>query len=1160
MSLQLILGSSGSGKSYELYHRIIEEAETYTNRNYLVIVPEQFTMQTQKDFVAMHKRHGICNIDILSFLRLAYRIFDEVGKREEPILDDIGKSMLVRKIAEDKKENLHYFRANIQKSGFIEELKSTISELLQYSITVEQLEKMKEVSKEKNLLQEKLVDIQTVYEGFLEFLSDKYITSEGLLDLLYEAVPKSNLIKDCEICFDGFTGFTPPQYHLITQLMKYAKKVWVTVTVDKREDISKIGEPFQLFYMSKKMIAKLYEIAAEAHIEIEEEWYIGQADTCPYRFRESRALAWLEHNLFRYPFQALSKKQEDIVLYQLKEPKEEVIFCICQIKKLIREYSYRYSDIAIVTGDIENYGRIALELFEQANIPAFIDYKKDILSNPFVEQIRAVLRLLRLDFTYETMFRYLRSGMAGIKWEEIDIVENYVLATGIKGYTKWNRTWNRKLKRWTEEQLEEINTIREKIMSSFQSIYRIFRKKEQTVEVYTRALYEFLVQEGCEQKLKEYETAFANNHERLKEKEYAQVYHYVIDLFDHMVELLADEQVSLKEYEQLLDVGFREIKIGLIPPGVDQIVIGDIERTRLKDIKVLFFIGVNDGIIPKTNTASGILSDIEKEMLIEKNFELAPTRRQSAFTEQFYLYLSLTKPRHKLYMTYSLISEEGKTIRPSYLISKIQKLFPAIKITTQLEQEKDYDRILGTDAGMSYLAEGVRYFMEGKEQAVWKELLQIYKEKEEFQKEWNRFLRAISYTGEERGITKAVSNALYGTELEHSVSRLETYASCALAHFLQYGLLLKEREQFRLNMPDIGNLFHMALEFFSKKVKKGNYNWHTIPDEVRADYVKESVSQAVEEYENTAIFSTKRNEYIIKRLERMMDRTVWALCKQIRVGKMEPTSFELNFSFLDQLKSVQMDLTKEKDTPSVMRLQGRIDRIDTYESEDEIYVRVIDYKSGNQSFDLVDLYYGLQLQLVVYMNAALELEEKKQTKEEKKQVVPAGLFYYHIDDPIVEKAKDEQEIEELLLRELKLNGLANESTKALGVMDEGMEVNGALNCSAKSKIMSVETNKEGELTKRSNTASNKHFYALSQYVNHLLKQYGQEILEGIVEKNPYELKGKTACEYCNYKGVCGFDNKIDKKQVRKLKSLSKDDVWRKIYGKDGMDSGSEEGN
>ena len=1145
MPLQLILGSSGSGKSHQLYEQIVQKSIDYPETNYIVIVPEQFTMQTQKDLVSMHKRHGIMNIDILSFLRLAYRVFDEVGQKEQVILEDTGKSMLLRKVVANKSKELVLFQNNVKKQGFISELKSLMSEILQYSITEDDLVKMEKMSENRPMLSAKLKDIRTIYNGFRQLMESKYITAEEILDVLTDVVEQSDVIKNSVICFDGFTGFTPSQYKLLSKLMVTAKSIVVTVTIDDREKLDQVDDEYKLFHLSKKTIHKLVDMANELEVKVMPHQYASKNAGSPvlYRYRNSKPLASLEHHIFRYPMKPYEEEQDDISIHAALNMENEINFVIRELKHLLREKKYRYKDIAIVTGDIEAYGRVFRRKMEQERIPCFIDHKKDILANAYVEYLRAAIEIIVRDYSYESVFRYLRCGLSGILMEEVDEIENYVIGLGIRGHSMWTKEWKETYRVKHPVDMVRLNEVRTRIVNDLEPLYVALTKKDSTIKDYTVALYEFSTQKEIYQKLMEQAQYFKEINLPLLAKEYEQIYRIVMELFDQFVELLGDEVISLVEYDKILEAGLSEAKVGLIPPGMDQIVVGDTERTRLKDIKALFFVGVNDGVIPSSDKGGGILSDMDRELFAEHDVILAPTRRQNAYMEQFYLYLNMTKPQEKLYLTYHKVGDDGKAKRPSYLIGKVMKLFPKIKIQEEDEMYTLED-ILGNRGGIPYLIEGIKRSSNQENDDIFHELYRYYFSNPDYKEMLKQLIEGAFYLNKEKGLSKFVAGQLYGDELYGSVTRLERFASCAFAHFVAYGLGIREREEYKIQVPDIGNLFHMALELFSKKLAESEYEWSTLPDEIREEWAAYCVKVAVEQYGHSVLKSTKRNEYLIHRVERMQKRTVWALSEQMKLGDFQPFGYEVPFTY-------HMDRNKKDEVP--VRLIGRIDRLDLCTDGDDMLLKVVDYKSGKTSFDLTSLYYGLQMQLAVYLSVAIQFTQKSYKD---RNIIPAGILYYHIDDPIIERTVD---IQTQLLKKLKMNGLVNSDMEIIAHLDKSFRgENGSIKPKVTSNVIPVASDKDGHPKKTSSIASSEDFKILSQYVKKKMDVLCCDIMDGDVSVNPYKLGDKTACDYCEYSGICGFDPKVPGYRYRKLTPIEKEkvfDIIREEVREDGTDEG-----
>lgn len=1138
MSLQLILGKSGSGKSFTLYNEIIDKSVKNTDLNYLMIVPEQFTLQAQKDIVDMHPRHGTMNIDIVSFMRLAYRIFDEVGGGETPVLEDTGKTMVLRKLISRLSKKLELFNYDVQKQGFIDELKSLLSEIYQYSIGIDMLKNIHDNLMTSPLLKGKLHDLVEIYEAFRAYLDQKYITAEEILDVLYGVIDKSEIIRNSVICLDGFTGFTPSQYKLLSILLKNAKKVIITITMDRKE-IDRSEEEFKLFHLSKKNMDRIIDLAKEENVVIEPYLFMEDVNQShiPLRFKTNKDLAALEANLFRYPYNTYPYKPDNIHIHGARDLSQEIHFVIREIKELIRNKNYRYQDIAVITGDMVSYGRELRREFERENIPCFIDEKTDILSNPYVELIRSALAIVSDNYSYESIFRYLRCGLAGFDNVDVDVLENYVIAQGIRGYKKWQSPWTRAYKGQNGGELTRINEIRENVIEILRPLYEILTDKNNTVKDFTAGLYQFGLSLDTPKRMEEFSSAFLLENQLSKAKEYSQVYGIVMELFDKLVELLGDEKMSLKEYIEVLEAGLKEAKVGLIPPGLDQIMVGDIERTRLKNIKALFIVGVNDGIIPKNAGGKGILTDMERETLKSNNIEMAPTRRQAIYTEKFYLYLNMTKPSEKLYVSFSRVNGEGKAILPAFIIDTLVKLFPQIPIVDEDILVENLAHVLSRDRGLPYIIKGLREFPQGERSDLFSELFSYYKSSDEQKDILNHILSAVYYTNQNLRITKEAAMELYGSVLSTSATRFERYAACSFAHFAAFGLELNERVEYRLLVPDMGNIFHNALEIFSKRLERSEYNWHTLPDETRDMWCSGSVTEAIKGYESTIFESSQRYNYLINRVERITKRTVWALSEQIKRGDFEPAAYEMLFTDREKLSSLFIELSKE----SSIGIKGRIDRLDLCEDKDSLYVRVIDYKSGSTSFDLNALYYGLQIQLSVYMNAAMELL-KKENKD--KTVVPAGILYYNIDDPFVDK---NSLVEESILKELKMNGLVSSETDIIKHQDHSfLSEDEYVRPSVKSLVIPVESGKDGHLTKRSNAIDRDKFHLMEDYVKSVVKTFAKEMIDGNTDVAPYQMGDKKACDYCPYQGICGFDLKIDGFKYRKLNELAQDEIWEKM--------------
>lgn len=1138
MSLRFYFGPSGSGKSHRIYEEIMQRAAQEPGRNFLIIVPDQFTMQTQKDLVMRSDRGGILNIDVLSFGRLSHRILEEVGTKEMPVLDDTGKSLVLQKIAADLKEQLPAMGSLLHKQGYIHEVKSAISEFMQYGISTQDMDKLIASAEKRGALAMKLRDLKTLYRGFQDYIRDHFITTEETLDVLRRSLVKSKILPDSVVVFDGFTGFTPIQNRLIQELMRVCEETIVTVTIGEEEDPYQMDGEQKLFHLSKKTVADLVKLAAEAEVTRGEDVFVKGG---PNRFTEAPALCYLEQNLFRYQYEPYMEKQREIRMFEALSPREEVHQTALYIRKLIREEGLTYRDIAVVIGDLEGYASYVETEFGQLEIPCFIDRTRGIILNPMIEYIKSALQLYIKDFSYDTVFHFLRSGMVDISREEIDELENYVIRTGARGYRTYSRLFTRRTEEMQqgsgqddtereEETLERLNRIRQQFADTVEILHMAPRAK---AGEYVDHLYDFLEQNQVQQKLLNYQQQFEQEGDLAKAREYAQIYRLVMDLLDQIYELLGEEEISLQEFADILEAGFGEITVGTIPQNVDRIVVGDMERTRLKQVKVLFFLGVNDGNIPKNASKGGIISDMDREFLIESGTEMAPSPRQQMYIQRLYLYLNMTKPSERLYLSYAKVNSDGKGIRPSYLIDTVRKLFPQLAVEYPQNRSR-LEQIEGRQEGARYLAEELREYADGTlREEERQDFYLMYRAYEADPEGRDRLTAAAFRRYKESGLSRIVARALYGRQLENSVSRLETYAACACRHFLQYGLSLQEREEFGFEVSDMGNVYHAVLENFAGKLAESGRTWWDFDENFATQAIKEAVEGYAATYGETVLYSSARNEYAITRMSRILTRTVLTLQQHLKQGSFQPDDYELSFRFAEDLDSIHVDLSEEEK----MHLQGRIDRIDVSEDAEHVYVKVIDYKSGNKKFDLAALYYGLQLQLVVYMNAAMELESRKHPD---KEIVPAALLYYHIDDPTIETPVEltQEQINEEILTKLRMNGVVNSDPAVVERLDRFLQ--------DKSKVIPVEKKKDGSFSARSGILSREELQVVSAYVDTKIRQIGREILDGKIAANPYEKGNEEACTYCAYKKVCGFDGSIPGYEKRQLEDLDKQTLMQRM--------------
>lgn len=1135
MALQFISGTDVSERTGILYDTICRKARSDLKQRYIFIVPEQQTLQVQRGLIAAHPDHVLGNIDVLSFARLAYRVLSEQRTPETVLLDDTGKSMILRRLAGKRKDSFELFGRNISQNGFISELKSVISELSAYRVSTDMLESVLSELEGRPALKKKIKDICLIYDAFRQELGDRYSTAEELMSLLAKNIPNSELVKDSIIILDGFTGFTPLQYLVLEQLMLRARHVVCVLTED--EDARK-GE---LFAMSRQLRAKLAGLAKAHGILCDKKYdkYIGMPES-----KSSDELVRLKTELFAYPVRPCGEKPKSVHIYRAENSRKELEFVLKRTLELVRE-GYCYRDLAVVAGDLEGCRAEAERIFSKAGIPFFIDMKKSLAANPLVRLITETLTVVEENMSYDAVMAFLKNpcirrarlrGCTGEAdepmWTEeiLDTLDNYLLAGGIGGYRRWEEQWIFSYDTASEEQLSALNELRKTIYGWFFELKKSLTG-DHTVREAVTSLFLFL------KDFKVYETAvelseeFKASGEFYLESEYSQAYGKVVKLLEQTVELMGEMKLSIKELREILETGLQELKVGFIPATVDRLVIGDPVRTRLDNIKILFIIGANDGKLPVEKPRSGIITDYDRELLKRSGLELAPTAREDAFNSQYYMYLLLTKPTSALYISYSEFTDDAKPLRPSHIISMLKRVFPGAKSQDSGECYPGMASLTDRREGFSLLARSLRGVIDGDSKPNWRELYDYYYNDDEFAERLSMVRDALFYSCRIEKLDSDTAKRLFGNRSEISISRLEKYAGCAYAHFLTYGLRLKERKLFELQATDYGTLFHAAVSNFFSILEKKGIDWRSVTPEQRNLFVEQSVKEALDAYKTTIFDSSARNKSMADRIKRMTDRTLWALSYQWDCGEYSTTKHETGFGDIKG-EAVQLEL---RDGMRLI-LNGRIDRIDTVSKNGCVYVKVIDYKTGATKLDISKVYYGLQLQLILYMAAALSREKNKAGGDEALKIVPAGVYYYNMKDPIVDGFNlDKEERERRQLKELRMNGLTNSDAASMRLIDtEGGRV-----------VTGLEYKKDGEVSSRATVGSTKQLEALCRYGKRKALWLAQSIFDGEIRPEPYEYAKQSPCDYCEFNAVCGFDLQTDGCNVRRLARVSRETVWEK---------------
>ncbi|MBZ9625503.1 exodeoxyribonuclease V subunit gamma [Clostridium sp. FP2] len=1204
MSLRFIYGGAGKGKSTfcleDIKDRSVEERELPL----VLLVPEQFSFQAEKNLIKVVGSTGIKNIQVLSFNRLAYKVFSEVGGITCKPMDTSGKAMLINSIMQKKQEKFKVFSAASRQKGFVDNVASAITEFKKYGISVEDLNLVKENLGENPLLIDKITDLSLIYGEFDNILNQNYVDPDDDLTRLYSALDECNIFDGCEFWLDEFTGFTPQQYGIIEKLYKKAKRVNITLPL-KSSEHSKGMDEADAFYSIKFTEDKLLKIAEEtgttfdAPIELQE--------NKEHKFKDNAQLSFLEKNYFAFPYTASTEKCENIKVFKGLNAYSEIEHVAKDILRLCRDEHIRFNKIAVVTRDLPSYEKLIKAIFTEYNIPLFIDKKKDITSNPLIVLITSTVEIFTKNFSYESVFRYLKTGLLDIEVENIDILENFVIQTGIKGKKKWTEValWQEKIEYYfrdyydrkaaeaelqknieevetaenqqpqehqnpeinietpvTKEALEAekieatikiLNDTRDAFIKPLLALNEKLKGKNTTIKICT-ALFEFLESIKVYKTLEQWIENFKNQGAQEQVIEYGKIWNLVMELLDQMVEVLGCESLSLEEFVKILSIGFSKHQMGLIPPALDGVSITSLDRIKSHDISALYIIGVNDGVFPKANKEEGIFTDSDRLILKENGVEMANDTKTEMFNEQYLIYATITIPSKYLNISYPIGDYEGKTLRPSIIISRFKALFKELVEQSNITQYGDDMHEMHNAQDMQEAHEmsevcakvptfnGLiftlrKYLETGYISELWVKVYKWYQKEAEWKEKSNSMFKGFDYKNEVKMLEKEKVKLLYGEKNYFSVSRIEKYEECPFAYFVQYGLKAKERKTFTFSSPDLGSFMHSVLDNFSKLVDKSKIKWADLDK----TWCETNIATIVETEADLGISgyilnSTPRYKYFTERLKRVLKRTIFVIVEQMKNSGFEPFGYEVSFGFNDgDYPPIQIELS----TGETVNLVGRIDRVDKLINEGEEFYRIVDYKSGNKDFKLSDVYYGLQIQLLTYLDAMLtnEIAFSRESSLSKETIFPAGILYFKIDDPVI-KAKnnlDEEELEKAIMKALKMKGLLLADTKIIREMDRNIQ--GA------SLVVPASIKKDGELGSRSSVATKEQFEMLLKHVKENLVCTCEEMLSGEIDIKPYKKKDITPCAYCEYSAICQFDPTLKENTYKIIKDKKDQEIW-----------------
>ena len=909
MSLQLIYGRAGTGKSTAILEQVKNNLHSEVKQ--YIIIPEQFSYSEEKKLMAELQENSIINAEVITFKRMAERVQTEVAGRTKSLLSKSGKAMIMYSILDKQKDKLQYIKNS---SNNIDLGIQTIKDFKKNVIKYQDIEGLIE-SVDKPLLKAKLQDVNIIYSEYEKCIQEKFLDEEDKISKLADNLETSTMFDNSDIYIDEFSGFTKQEYQVIAKLLKKARKVRLAICLDELNEKNKTD----IFYFNKSAVEELIDIATECGVEVEKPIYLNKQ----YKLKNPE-LKHLEQNLYAPTYAKYAEEVKNIKTILTLNPYEEIEYVAQNIIKLVRDEGYKYSDIAIIARNIDEVQSKVKAILDNNGIPVFIDNKEDLARSQFIKYILALLEILAKNWSQEAVISYIKSGFLKIDEDDIYKLENYVIKWGIQG-SKWYK------EDWKYEE-ENFNELREKIVLPILDL-KAKLEGQKTATNISKAIYSFLdkndIYTQIEEKIKKYE----ESGNILLSKNCKASLENLIEVLDEIIYIFEDQKMSFEKYREILKIGLSYKELGNIPEVIDQVILGDIERSRSHEIKIAFILGVNDGNFPSINKIEGFLNDDDRETLKSLGKEIAKGSLELTYEDQFNIYKALTTAKEKLYLMYTSTDKDGATLRQSILITKIKRIFPNLKEeSTILNSEPE---ITSKQATFQELLFELQKLKNGEQiDDIWYEVYNWYKTDPKWSNILEKAMIELKYLKTPEKISKENIEKLYGKTLKTSISKLETYRRCPFQYHLKYGLKLQEKEEFKVRAIDTGSFMHEVIEEFFRRaedVKK-------ITEEEISKLVDEIILDKLSLRKNYLFTSNKKFIALTNRLKRIINKSLGYIVYQIQNSDFTVLANEVEFS----------------KTINNVEITGKIDRVDI--SNDGDFLRVIDYKSSSKNINLNDVF------------------------------------------------------------------------------------------------------------------------------------------------------------------------------------------------------------
>ncbi len=1148
MAVQFILGRSGTGKTGYCIKAVVNalSAREESEQPLILLVPEQATYQAERAILGDRRIAGYNRLHVLSFDRLQFMLLGRNTAR--PRLSRLARQMIIHRILRDNKDRLRIFGSSADRPGLARQMADTITELHEYAKTPDDIDRLLadlQKSKISGLAEMKFVDIGLILREYLKFIEGRFLDPDVQLARACRAAADAEFVRGAKLWVDGFAGFTMSELAILAELLKAAEDSQIALCLDPSEidpanpNVEGI-DPAGLFYPTQRTYAELIEIIKQSRLPLAEPVILKRT----VRFSASRQLAHIERCASEdEPFRIAAG--DSIRIISAPNERAEVRFVARRILDLVKRKDYRYRDIAVIASDIERYQHYIEAYFNDYAIPFFIDKRRPLNQHPVVGLICSAMQAVAGDFSSSDVFAYLKTDLVPIERADVDALENYCLAFGVSG-ADWqsDKQWQFAGPDNGDFDEERINQIRENVVRPLIELRNRLcpaDNQERTIAAneFTQAVFDFI------ETLKVAETVGgwieqAQGRDNAVVEEHRQFYSKLVDVFDELAEVFAGASMTAEDYLAIVNSAFSQLTLAFIPPRLDQVLVGSIERSRHPDLKAVFLIGATQKQFPVPVGSTGILTDEDRNVAESADFPLAAGTDRTLAERRYLAYIAFTRPSELLCVTYPAVDEKGSGVPRSQFVDQLESMFEDLAEESIADEQDDIEGVhnrteladllcsrLGRDAPTPQAADNAQL----------DKLLDDIRTDAQLADVGSAVLSALNYDNRAE-LNGEVVGELFGRKLNSSATALSAFAECPYQHFARYVLELKERQEFKFEPLDLGKFYHRALDAWLKRVKAQELDFGTVSDERLVEILKEEISGLVAEdaFLSNFVRHGPHNTFIIDNAGEVLADCVPAIGQMIRAGCFEPTLSEVSFGRARDAGDTLGDYELALPDGRVLSLSGKIDRLDVAESDGGQITIVFDYKRRARSFSWMSFYHGLDMQLPIYM---LAVRNTSGGRDIARQVV--GAFYMP-----VEVGPQSATLDELTEAKDVFN------YKAKGVFN-GEFYRQLDNAAAGwSKFYSFFVNAKGERYGHYPTSAALKpgdFESVLKFAEQKVIELAGDILAGKIDIRPYRIATDSPCGNCKYKPVCRFDWQIN--DFNQLQSLRKPEVIEKIGGGNG---------